>query len=296
MALALALLLLTPIGLRPYEALILDPPPKPKAQRPELMLMTALPIVWGEGGAFDPGSRPAAAYQALEREFAVRPLDVLGEEELARGKLLLLAQPRMLAPRELVALDAWVRAGGRALILSDPWLLWPSELPLGDVRRPPPVGLLAPVLTHWGLRMARPEAREIVDTRIGNRRVVLAAPGTIATSNPACRVDEAGRLARCRIGRGEVILLADADLLQDGLWAAPGPHGEERHQRLSDNPLLVADLLDALGGVRRSRVDGNVAWFVQDASLARAAGYASIPLLLVFAAAGILATRRRRRG
>ena len=131
-----------------------------ESANPDLMLMTALPLIWGEGGAFDPASRPQLSYKQLQREFRVRPLDVLDEAGLASGRLLLLAQPRVLAPVELVALDAWVRGGGRALILTDPLLLWPSALPIGDVRRPPAIGLLGPLLAHWGLALDPPaEAR-----------------------------------------------------------------------------------------------------------------------------------------
>jgi hypothetical protein len=86
------------------------------------MLMTGLPIVWGEAGPFDPASKPAAAYVELQREFAFRPVDVLDADSLGRGKLLFLAQPQRLAPAELAALDAWIRGGGRALILTDPML------------------------------------------------------------------------------------------------------------------------------------------------------------------------------
>ena len=44
-------------------------------------------------------------------------------------------------------------------ILTDPVLVWPSELALSDIRRPPPVGLLGPLLTHWGLRLEASEMR-----------------------------------------------------------------------------------------------------------------------------------------
>ena len=68
------------------------------AAKPELTLMTGLPLVWGETGPFDPASRPAAAYASLRREFAVRPIDYLDAPALGDSRLLLLAQPRTLAP------------------------------------------------------------------------------------------------------------------------------------------------------------------------------------------------------
>lgn len=295
----LALLFLTPFGLRGYDTLLLGSSGEAEAaDRPDLMLMTALPIIWGENGAFDPSSRPALAYRALQREFTVRPMDVLDEQTLATGRLLLLAQPRALAPEELVALDDWVREGGRALILSDPALVWPSELPLGDARRPPPIGLLSPILTHWGLAIDPPARRalEIENRRSGDgvRRLAMAAPGSITATSPMCKVEWDRHLARCGIGEGEAILLADADLLQDRLWAAPGPAGEERHRRISDNPLIVADLLDQLAGQRRERSDREVQWASDDASRMKALMLAALPLLLAMIAAGFIRLRRKQ--
>ena len=218
------------------------------------MLMTALPLIWGEGGAFDPASRPQLSYKNLQREFRVRPLDVLDEAGLASGRLLLLAQPRALAPVELVALDAWVRGGGRALILTDPVLVWPSALPIGDIRRPPAIGLLGPLLAHWGLALdppaeARPQPGSI-ETTNGKRRIMLGAPGEFRKQGGTCRIARA-YLASCAIGRGQAILLADADLLRDETWLRPG--ASEGARIVSDNPLLVADYLDALAGLSRAR-------------------------------------------
>lgn len=299
-AVILALLMVTPFGLRSYERLILEEAdPRDAAQKPELMLMTALPIIWGEGGAFDPTSKPAAAYKALQREFALRPLDTLDPKGLAAGRLLLLAQPRLLAPEELVALDAWVRGGGRALILSDPTLVWPTALPLGDTRRPPPTGLLSPLLSHWGIRLEAPIKRTLVidDGPYGEgvRRLAMAAPGTIASNNPGCRVAPAHYLVRCTIGQGKIILLADADLLQDRLWAAPGENGDGRDRRLSDNPVILADLLDTLGDTPRKRVDGDVQWVGKQASHSRAVMLASLPLLLAWGLSLLLRLRRKTR-
>jgi len=218
------------------------------------MLMTALPLIWGEGGAFDPASRPQQSYKKLQKEFRVRPLDVLDEAGLASGRLLLLAQPRALAPAELVALDEWVRGGGRALILTDPVLVWPSALPIGDVRRPPPIGLLGPLLAHWGLALdppaeAGPEPA-LIETANGRRRIVMGAPGRLRKQSGACRIARL-YLASCAIGRGRAILLADADLLHDETWLRPGTSEDARP--ISDNPLLIADYLDVLAGLSRAR-------------------------------------------
>lgn len=296
-ALALVILFLSPIGLRGYENIVFAGQERRVAtERPDLMLMTALPIIWGEKGAFDPESRPAAAYNALQREFAVRPLDYLDERTLGSGRLLLLAQPRALAPSELAALDQWVRSGGQVLILTDPWLAWPTELPLGDIRKPPPVGLLGPLLGHWGLTLEPLESRRIAihDRSDGEsvRRLIMAAPGRFVVKGPECRVGEDQYLARCRIGEGEAILLADADLLRDDLWTAPGEGGDLRHSRISDNVRLVAHLLDELAGIERERVGGNVEWVSADTNRTPSILLALLPLLAGMAAA--LMARRKR--
>lgn len=289
-----ALLLVLPGALRPYEAIVLGSArPRPSAEKPALLLMTGLPLVWGQAGPFDPASRPAAAYVALQEEFSVRPIDYLDERNLGRARLLLLAQPRVLEPVELVALDRWVRGGGRAVILADPALDWPTRLPLGDVRRPPPVSLLEPLLGHWGLRLEPPNHRrvEVRHLRDGAvlRRLTTVASGRFASSSPACRTAEAGLVSFCRIGRGRVLLVADADLLRDEVWTAPGPRGAERHARSADNPLIVASWLDRLAGVSRRRAAAGVHWLLPGADRRQALLIAALPILLVLAAAALLA-------
>jgi hypothetical protein len=249
------------------------------------MLMTGLPLVWGEKGPFDPASRPAAAYVRLSREFDFRPVDVLDVETLARGRLLFLAQPQRLAPAELAALDAWIRDGGRALILTDPVLTWPSALPPGDIRRPPAVGLLAPLLHHWRAILDPPAGSGAVEARWNGRRIILHSPGRLRSSSSDCRIDPEGWTAVCRLGLGAVRIVADADLLRDSVWAPDGPD-----RAVADNPSVVGEWLDALAGTRRRR----------PASAGEANRIRSLaaPALLLGAAAagtGLLLRRRRRR-
>lgn len=293
-ALLLAALLFVPAVQRGWEALALEDLAGAEApsEKPAMLVMTALPIVWGEGGAFDPASRPARAYVELQKEFAVRPIDTLEPESLSGGGLLLLAQPRWLAPQELVALDEWVRSGGRVLILTDPRLVWPSEMPMGDIRRPPPVGLLGPLLTRWGIGLARSQGEGVETGFYERRALAMEQPGRFTTANDACRVQESW-LATCRIGAGEAVLVADADLMRDALWTGPGSRGGARHRRLADNPLVLADLLDRLAGVERRRLEGGVTW----AKPARKTGASVVALLAALAslfAAGLLLARRRR--
>jgi hypothetical protein len=277
----LAVLLVVPGPRRPYDAFVLaEPASPPDAPRPKAMLMTGLPLVWGESGPFDPASRPAVAYQALQSEYDFVLLDTLEAKTLSQAPLLFLAQPHRLSPAELTSLDSWIRGGGRALILADPALVWPSELPLGDIRRPPPVHLLEPLLAHWGLVVDGPATPGRAVVRAGERRLTVEAPGSVRS---------AGLVARRGIGRGRVILVADADLLRDDLWAPLGP---ARHQRTSDNPLLIAQWLDELIGLQRRWTLGEVAWS-RSGSPVQAMAAGLLPIALT-AAAGFLLRRRRR--
>jgi hypothetical protein len=300
-AMAAILLLLVP-GLRaPYDALAVGPETgAPSGSvRPPLLVMTSLPIVWGERGAFDPGSGPSETYRALQEEYEVRPIDLLDEASLARGRLLLLAQPRWLAPSELAALDSWVRRGGAVLILADPALAWPSDLPLGDLRRPVPASLLAPLLAHWRLEL-RPPARPRLATiwtgtpaRPLRSKLVLDSPGRFAGGRGTCAIGLNGYFADCRIGVGKAALVADADLLRDDLWMAPGSDGAARHRRIADNPLVVADMLDTLAGVKRGRVRRPVAWAEAGPSRGPAMAAAFLPAILL-AGVGLLLIWRAR--
>jgi hypothetical protein len=292
-ALLLALLLLLPGALAPYR-LLAFPQPTKASTKPAITLMTALPLVWGEGGAFDPASRPAASYRALQQEFTLHPIDTLDAQSLARAPTLLLAQPRWLAPAELVALDSWVRQGGRALILADPTLVWPSKLPLGDIRRPPPTSLLAPLLTHWGLSLEAPAAPTLALHRFGTRSVGLHAPGRLSATGRACRTDPAGTLAHCTLGKGRATILADADILRDELWIGPGDLGATRDWRIADNPIWVADQFDALAGAARPRALGDVAWADPHENPGQAAGILGL-ILAGIAAAMLLRLRVRAR-
>jgi hypothetical protein len=284
-AAAAVMLFLLPGALRPYESLVMGGRGYAEApEKPDLMLLSALPLVWGELGPLDQSSQPAEVYQALQREFTIRPLDRLDRLSLAGGRLLLVAQPRALAPAEFVALDDWIRGGGRALILADPLLLWPSELPLGDIRRPPAIGLLAPILDHWGLRIDPPaELRavaEMLETKDVRRRLVMFAPGRLEPASRQCSVAAAGVLADYRLGKGRAIVLSDADMLHDRMWMGLAGAGSERHTRISDNPLIVADQLDALLGRQRERLAGSVQWLDPAADRRVAILLALLPLLL----------------
>lgn len=162
------------------------------APLPRLTLFTALPLLWGEGDPADILNGQTGRSPLLDG-LDVRGIDVVSAQTLS-SDVLVVAQPRAMAPEELVALDGWVRGGGRAIIFADPLLKWPSRFPLGDRRRAPPVTLLDPLLTHWGVTL------EAGTDGIGRWRPGPCAPLDSVT-------------IECPIGRGRALLVADADEL-----------------------------------------------------------------------------------
>jgi hypothetical protein len=168
----------------------------------------------------------APFWDALALRRTLMPIDSLEPSALSNARSLLLVQPRLLQPRELVLLDDWVRAGGDTLILADPFLLWPDERALGHPRRPPVTSLLDPLLTHWGLRLEPADMasdRPVLERRLlrdgtplnlaGASRFTLVPGGTAH-----CRLEERGLIATCRVGRGRATLVADADFVEAQLW------------------------------------------------------------------------------
>ena len=124
-------------------------------------LFTTLPILWAESddlrGLLRSDTPPHWALAALRARGEVKPVDSLmprKDAPLVPGVgLLVMAQPRALAPQENVALDDWVRRGGRLLLFADPLLTEESAFAFGDRRRPQDVVLLSPILARWGLRL-----------------------------------------------------------------------------------------------------------------------------------------------
>ena len=184
----------------------------PQDAKPELFLLTSLPLIWGE--EFGLASQGSAALDALQDQYRVTAIDLPGQ--LPKGALLLAAQPRALPASELVEMDDWVRAGGRLVLLADPMLEWPSELPLGDPRRPPLAFADTGLLGHWGLRLDKPVQRGAATASLGGQRVLVASPGTLVAKDPGCTISDGGLAARCRIGSGRAIVIADADFLNLG--------------------------------------------------------------------------------
>jgi hypothetical protein len=183
-------------------------PPPAASAKPALMLLTTLPLVFGEQFGLEGGGSPAL--KALETRYKVNSVGVADSATLKQGRLLLMAHPLAQPAEALVDLDRWVRSGGRLLLLADPLLEWPSERPLGDTLRPPPAFADTGLLRHWGLRLDAPEERGPMSRRLGGFEVLTNSPGALAGR---CPVSRDRLVARCRIGKGEATIVADADFL-----------------------------------------------------------------------------------
>lgn len=184
------------------------------AERTPLLLLTALPLVFGESFGLDSGG--SAALTRLEKNYRVIPIALADRASLAGGALLLAVQPRAQPAEVLVALDRWVRGGGLLLLLADPALVWPSERPLGDSLRPPMAFADTGLLTHWGLRLDAPDAAGPRIVAIGGLEALAGSPGALVRVGGTCGIDRGGLIARCRIGKGRVTVIADADFLDVG--------------------------------------------------------------------------------
>jgi hypothetical protein len=169
--------------------------PRPTAERPPLMLLTSLPLLFGETFGLENSGSPALT--RIKQRYKVLPIGVADGASLDGRKLLLMAHPRAQPAMALVELDQWVRDGGRLLLLADPRLDWPSQRPLGDLLRPPPMFADTGLLNHWGLTLQAEEG-----SSVGR----LQSKGT-------CTVTKNGFIGHCRIGKGRVTVVADADFI-----------------------------------------------------------------------------------
>ena len=176
--------------------------------KPELMLLTTLPLVFGERFGLEDGG--SAALKALETRYTVTPVAVADAQSLARGRLLFIAHPLAQPAEALVDLDRWVRGGGRLLLLADPALDWHSERPLGHPLRPPPAFQDTGLLGHWGLRLDSPDERGPRQSTLAGQAILTASPGALFG---ACPISRDRLVAHCRIGKGEATVVADADFL-----------------------------------------------------------------------------------
>lgn len=193
------------------------------AAGPPVTLLTGLPLRWSAGEdmatMIAAGTNDDPALVRLRASGPVRLVDSLVDHPPSSGGALLLAHPRALAPQELVAIDGFLRGGGRAVILADALTGWPARHPIGDPRNPPVTSLLTPLLDHWGVTLAAaPAGEKVRSLEVEGERLRLFSAGRFERLPPACRAFAASRIAWCPIGRGEVWLVGDADLLFAPLW------------------------------------------------------------------------------
>lgn len=215
------------------------------AAKPELLLFTSLPIYWPEGGLDTMLSSDAPTHwarRALERERDLVPVDTLAAMP-AQGTLLM-AQPRALSGDENVALDERVRAGGRVVMIVDPMLDAHSEYGLGDKRRPAAIAMLSPILARWGLRLEE-DPRGDYEAQWGKNAIPVVDGGRFMLTgqghDSACALVGDGLLAWCRVGKGKVVLLADATFLGDD-------HHDGGESAGEGGATLLADLIAAAEG------------------------------------------------
>ncbi len=192
----------------------------PRATGP-VGLFTTLPILWAEspdiGTALNPDAEQHWARAILTSAGPVEPLDVLSDQSLGKVRQLVIAQPRVLSPAENLALDNWVRGGGRLLLLADPALTEESAYPISDPRRPQAVVLLSPILGRWGLGLRIADGQALGEARreVMGVEVPVNLPGHFVTEGQGnCRLWSDGLAVTCAIGKGRVVALADAAVLE----------------------------------------------------------------------------------
>ncbi|MEZ5655659.1 MAG: Gldg family protein [Sphingobium sp.] len=218
-------------------------------------IATALPLFWPEGQSPETllrGGRDGHR-GALAGQLGAQPIDFLDTATLTRFDRVVLAQPRLLHPEELVALDEWLARGGKAVIFADPLLAWPNELPLGDPRRPPLTSLLDPLMSHWGVRLEPVGQKEEAMPRrmLSTGHLLLVSSASRFTlegkagEGRSCVLRERGLMAVCRVGAGTARLVADADMLDERLWLADSRWPDRASAYASDiMPLLRAWIVD----------------------------------------------------
>lgn len=229
-ALALAGAILALAGC--YAAPTASPSSEPVEQRVPLGLMTSLPLYWPQGAGLADLAAGAGEVpwqrQVIERGFDLVLLDTLtpipalspdapDTDPLAGLERLAVIQPRGLSPGDNVALDNWVRGGGRLLLALDPLLTGDYDAPLGDPRRPTEAALLPPVLARWGLSLAfdPDQPAEVRSARHAGRSLPFVMAGELTAGEGAdCDASGPAPILRCRVGRGEVTVIADAALFE----------------------------------------------------------------------------------
>lgn len=264
-------------------------PIAPAGDFPALAVITGLPLFWDEAGKGMEGPRDAPIITVLRTRFTVHPVDDPRALAASGARRLLLAQPRALSPEQLVAIDRWVRDGGTALVLADPLLRWPSPLPLGDRRRAPPVGLLGPLLAHWGV---------VDDRSIGGEVRYFRPEGGLVTLSDSALFRRDGQPSlplSVAVGRGRALIVGDADLLDDRLWLADPARPLDPRAWSADTPALVAQWLGAaMPGGRRWLRQAEDVWSALRWTLLAGTGWAMMGVMMQWRISGQSASGTNR--
>lgn len=193
---------------------------------PYIGIMTTIPIFWGEPSEFSDELVGSArrlhwAKFLLEERYWLMPVDYLTPGGLDHYDGLILAQPRGLSGEENVAVDDYVRQGGRVLLLADPMMTGHTFWPIGDRRRPQDIALLSPILARWGLELRFDELQgeDLAYRDFDGTRLPVSLAGQFAALGENCTLAAEALVARCRVGEGEVLAVADAAMLDlHGPW------------------------------------------------------------------------------
>lgn len=223
---------------------------------PPLVLMSSIDLQWGEAGLGEVArgeGEPDPLFARLSQNHKLLAVDNVGQLQASRARVAVLVQPRPFAPQDLVRLDQWVRAGGRLLFFADPALQWPSELPIGDPSRPLFTSMHSPLFTHWGIELVLPIEADATSAEamvaVGKRQVRTLSAGQwqpLEKGEGHCRIADGALIAECRPGKGQVLLVADADLLHADLWQSAMPGADS-----SGNIEWIENLLTRLAqGIR----------------------------------------------
>lgn len=190
------------------------------AARQPLGFFSSLPILWNEHAdlrdVLAAPENPHWAKSVLEKHGKIVALNTL--LDLSQLDRVIIAQPRPFSAQENVALDRWVRAGGKVLLFADPMLTQHSAFALGDSRRPQDVVLISPILGRWGLELRFDDAQPGGMRENAGEAMPVNLPGQFIPNDKGedarCVIGAERLMARCQIGKGRVLLVSDAALLE----------------------------------------------------------------------------------
>ena len=183
--------------------------------------MGTIPLYWGEEAAFgDALSGNAAPHWAraqLEAGYTLAPArHARATDEPRRARLpAARAAARAERGRRTSRSTPGCARGGRLLLFADPLLTGESRFAIGDRRRPQDVILLSPILGALGpaARVRRRAAPRASRSSAATARIPVNLPGSFVSDGRLRGRARTALLARCAIGEGRVLAVADAALL-----------------------------------------------------------------------------------